>query len=141
MQEQLQQQHQHKQQGLGRNEPPAVAPPVLPLELGGVARLWLLEPRNRHPPAPDLFSGTRSVTLQDIWSNVKFAVVGLAYFQCHFNKGNQHVNNSDILGFEGTNIFQSVTCVKELPSLSMAMYIAYGTRARCTWGAAHIQAN
>lgn len=67
-QQQLQQQHQQRQQGLGRSGPPAseVLPAVPPFEFVGVARLVLLEPRSLHPPAPALFSGTRSVTLQDI---------------------------------------------------------------------------
>ncbi|EFA11403.1 hypothetical protein TcasGA2_TC013577 [Tribolium castaneum] len=92
-QEQLQQQHQHRQQGLGRSGapwpgwgpfwgPPDWDPAEAggpPLEFGGVERLALLDPRSRQPapagapapvagppPGPALFSVTRSVTLQDI---------------------------------------------------------------------------
>jgi hypothetical protein len=94
-QEQLQQQHQQRQQGLGRSGAPWPGcgpfwgPDCVPaeaggpaLELGGVARLAVLDPRSRQPapavapgpvggppPGPALFSVTRSVTLQDIFIN------------------------------------------------------------------------
>lgn len=73
-QQQLQQQHQQRQHGFARNcwfgapleETLPTGPAVPDFEFEGVARLVLLEPRSLHPPAPVLFSGTRSVTLQDI---------------------------------------------------------------------------
>lgn len=83
-QEQLQQQHQHRQQGLGLSGAPwpFCGPEGAdgPLELGGVVRLVVLDPLSLQlavpappgtvadgpTPGPALFSVTRSVTLQDI---------------------------------------------------------------------------